>query len=93
MPGRLVPCVCGTVPPQEGGLHDRWSHCTDSCHGEAASLLIGCAVDQQSPVVCFICLSGLLRRLQLAMIDRHLSLLHAKENICRDPGRSYIPKG
>ena len=36
---------------------------------------------RRSPVVCSICLSGLLRRLRLAMIDRHVSLLHAqKEN-------------
>ena len=27
---------------------------------------------RQSPVVCFICLSGLLRLLRLAMIDRHV---------------------
>ena len=31
------------------------------------------------PVVCSICLSGLLRRLRLAMIGRHVSLLHAKK--------------
>ena len=37
--------MCGTQPPREGGLHDRLSDCTDSCHGEAASLVIGCAVD------------------------------------------------
>ena len=34
---------------------------------------------RRSPVVCFICLSGLLRRLRLAMTDRHVSLLHAKK--------------
>ena len=49
MLGRLVPCVCGTLPPREGGFHDRWLGCTDSCHGEAASLLIGCAVDPTIP--------------------------------------------
>ena len=32
---------------------------------------------QRSPVIYSICLSGLLRRLRLAMIDRHVSLLHA----------------
>ena len=37
---------------------------------------------QRSPVVRSICLSGLLRRLRLAMIDRHVSLLHApKKNV------------
>ena len=43
---RLVPSVCGTLPPREGGLHVRFSHrlCA-SCHGEAASLAIGCAAD------------------------------------------------
>ena len=35
--------------------------------------------ESESPVVCFICLSGLLRRLRLAMIDRHVSLPHAKK--------------
>ena len=34
---------------------------------------------RRSPVVCSICLSGLLRRLRLAMIDRHVSLLRANE--------------
>ena len=33
------------LPPCEGGLHDRRSDCTDLCHGKAASLVIGCAVD------------------------------------------------
>ena len=23
---RMVPCVCGTLPPREGGLHVRLSH-------------------------------------------------------------------
>ena len=36
---------------------------------------------QRSPVVCFICLLGLLRCLRLAMTDRHVSLLHAKIEI------------
>ena len=31
---------------------------------------------RRSPEVCFICLSGLLRCLRLAMIDRHGNLLH-----------------
>ena len=58
---------------------NRWSGCTDSCHGEAAAFVIGCAVDpKQFPVVCLICLSELLRSLRLAKIDRHVSLLHAK---------------
>ena len=36
---------------------------------EVVTLVIGCAVDPtQSPVVCFICLPGLLRRLRLAMV-------------------------
>jgi hypothetical protein len=26
-----------------------WSDCTDSCHGEAASLVIRCAVDSTIP--------------------------------------------
>ena len=34
---------------------------------------------RQSPVVCFTHLSGLLRRLRLAMIDRHVSLFHAPQ--------------
>ena len=43
---RLVPSVCGTVPPREGGPHVRIeSSYRASCHGEAASLVIGCAVD------------------------------------------------
>ena len=45
---------------------------------------------QQSPVVCSICLSGLLRRLRLAMIDRHVSLLHAKEKKIKDNGCGYV---
>ena len=36
-----------------------------------------------SPVVCFICLSRLLRRLRLAMIYRHASLLHAPKKSIR----------
>ena len=24
---RLVPSMCGTLPPREGGLHARFSHC------------------------------------------------------------------
>ena len=51
--------------------------CTDSCHGEAASLVIRCCGPDKSPG--FICLLGLLRSLQLAMIDGHVSLLHAKK--------------
>ena len=39
----------GALPPREGGLHDRWSDCTDSCHGEAASLVIGCNMDPAIP--------------------------------------------
>ena len=34
---------------------------------------------RRSPVVCPICLSGSLRRLRLATIDRHVSLLHANK--------------
>ena len=49
LPARLMPCVCGFLPPREGGLHDRWADCTDSCHGEAACLVIGCAVDPTIP--------------------------------------------
>ena len=45
----LVPCLCGSQPPREGGLHERWSDCTHSCHGEAASLITGCAVDPTIP--------------------------------------------
>ena len=33
------------LPPREGGFHDRWSDCTDSCHGEAAFLVTRCAVE------------------------------------------------
>ena len=41
LPARLVPCMCGfCLPPREGGFHDRWSHCYDSCHGETASLAL-----------------------------------------------------
>ena len=32
---------------------------------------------RESPVVCVISLSGLLKRLQMAMIDRHVSHLNA----------------
>ena len=32
---RLVPCLYGSQPPREGGLHERWSDCTHSCHDEA----------------------------------------------------------
>ena len=45
----LVPCVCKILHPREEGLYNRWSHCTDSCHGEAASLVIECAVDPTFP--------------------------------------------
>ena len=49
------------LPPREGGFHDRWSHCTNTCPGEAASLIIGCAVAPTIPCgLRFICLSGLL---------------------------------
>ena len=34
---------------------------------------------RQSPVVCFICLSGLPRRLRLAKIATYVSLLHANQ--------------
>ena len=53
LPARLVPCLCGTLPPREGGLHDRWSDCTDSCHDEAASL-VSCGPD--NPLSVNICL-------------------------------------
>ena len=51
-----------------------WSGCTDSCHGEAAAFVIGCAVwtRNNDPVVCLICLSELLRswlRLAARLID------------------------
>ena len=37
---------------------------------------------RRSPVICSICLSGLLRHLRLAMIGRHVSLLlHAKKKL------------
>ena len=38
-----------TLPPREGGLHDIWSDCTNSCRDEAASLVIGCALDPTRP--------------------------------------------
>ena len=44
---------------------------------------------RRSPVVCSICLSGLLRRLGLAMIDTHVSLLHAPKK--PEPGTSGLP--
>ena len=89
---RLVPCVCGILPPREGGLHDTWSGCTHSCHGEAASLVTQDVLwTRKSPVVCFLCLSGLLRRLRLAMIDRHISLLHAKRKKENRPSKHLSP--
>ena len=36
---------------------------------------------RRSPVICSTCLSGLLRRLRLGMIDRHVSLLHAPKKM------------
>ena len=44
---------------------------------------------RRSPVICFICLSGLPGRLRLAVIDRHVSLLHAKKNT----KKSNVPPG
>jgi hypothetical protein len=71
------------IAPREGGLHDRWSGCTHSCHGEAASLVTG-AVDPTIPCGMLICLSGLLRPLRLAMIDRHVSLLQPPKKTKRN---------
>ena len=52
------------LPPREGGFHERRSHCTDTCPGKAASLVIGCAVDPTLPCGShFISLLGLLTRL------------------------------
>ena len=41
---------------------------------------------RQSPVVCFICLPALLRCLRLAIMNRHVSHLHAKgeENLAAE---------
>ena len=44
-----------------------------------------CGHDDPLWVVCSICLSGLLRRLRLAMIDRHVSLLHATKKRSMSP--------
>ena len=46
-------------------------------------------------MVCFICPSGLLRRLRLAVIDRHVSLLHAKKQKIKKgliPLTEYVSK-
>ena len=77
-PGAL--CV-RILPLREGGLHGRWSRYTDLCHGKAASLVTGCAVDPTTLVVNVICLLTLLTLLRLATVDRHVSLLHAKNRI------------
>ena len=56
---RLVPSVCATLPPREGGLHARLSHCIGH-HAMAKQLPLSQDVlwTRHSPVVCLICLSG-----------------------------------
>ena len=55
---RLVPSVCGTLPPREGGPHVRLSHRIVH-HAMAKQLPLSQDVlrTRHSPVVCFICLS------------------------------------
>ena len=56
---RLVPSVCGTWPPREGGPHVRLIHHI-VLHAMAKQLPLSWDVlwTRHSPVVCFICLSG-----------------------------------
>ena len=46
---RLVPCVCGDLPPRRESSMIGGANYTESCQGEAASLVIGCAVDPTIP--------------------------------------------
>ena len=45
---------------------------------------------RRSSVVCSICLSELPRRLKLAIIDRHVSLLHAPKKKNWNHGHQFI---
>ena len=67
------------LAPREGGLHDRWSDRTDSCHGEAASLVIGCAVDPRIRCGLLYLSVRIAETLAIGNIDGYVSLLHARK--------------